>query len=77
MSDNGPQFARAEFIQSAETWEFKHTTSSSGYLQSNGQSEQAIQTIKKHRRAKEILILLFSKTEIHPWMESNCLQHSH
>lgn len=46
MSDNGPQFASEEFRQFAEKWEFKHTTSSPGFSQSNGQSEQAIHTIK-------------------------------
>lgn len=46
MSDNGPQFASEEFAQFGKTWEFKHTTSSPGFPQSNGQSERAIQSVK-------------------------------
>lgn len=45
MSDNGPQFASEEFKQFAQEWEFKHTTSSPGFPQSNGQSERATQTM--------------------------------
>ena len=37
ISDNGPQFAAKEF---AQTWDFKHVTSSPGYPQSNGLAEK-------------------------------------
>ena len=40
ISDNGPQFA------SAEDFEFKHTTSSPRYPQSNELAERTVQTIK-------------------------------
>lgn len=46
ISDNVPQYATAEFKDFAESWEFKHTTSSPGHAQSNGQAERTIQTIK-------------------------------
>ena len=57
ISDNGPQFAAEEFAKFAQTWDFKHVTSSPGYPQSNGLTEkkktQTVQTIKNiFKRAK-------------------------
>ena len=47
VTDNGPQFASAEFAVFAKTWMFKHTTSSSYHLQSNGKAENAVTTVKR------------------------------
>lgn len=44
MSDNGPQFS-GQFSFAASNG-FKHITSSPGFPQSNGEAEQAAQTVK-------------------------------
>lgn len=40
ISDNGPQEAGTEFIDFAESWEFRYTMPSPGHAQSNGQAER-------------------------------------
>lgn len=46
FSDNGRQLISAEMQDFATRWEFKHSTSSPEFPQSNGQAERAIQTVK-------------------------------
>lgn len=53
ISDNGPPYASAEFKDFAESWEFRHVTSSSTHAQSNGQAERTVQTIKNMLKKSE------------------------
>ena len=46
-SDNGPQYSSATFKEFAETWGFKHVTSSPEYPKSNGMAERHVQTVKQ------------------------------
>lgn len=53
FSDNGPQFSSEEFGKFGREWLCEHVTSSPGYPQSNGKSEQAVKTTKSlMKRAK-------------------------
>ncbi|XP_060070555.1 uncharacterized protein K02A2.6-like [Ylistrum balloti] len=47
VTDNGPQYSSDEFHQFTKDWSFEHITSSPGYPQSNGKSEQAVKTAKR------------------------------
>ena len=47
VTDNGPQFAAAEFATFASKWGFQHVTSSPRYPQSNGKAENAVKTVKR------------------------------
>ncbi|XP_048581557.1 uncharacterized protein K02A2.6 [Nematostella vectensis] len=45
-SDNGPQFANAEYTTFASSWKFEHQTSSPYHSQSNGLIEAAVKSAK-------------------------------
>ena len=47
VTDNGPQFAPAEFTTFSKTWKFEHITSSPRYPQLNGKAENVVKTVKR------------------------------
>ena len=47
VSDNGPQYASAEFAAFAAQWDFEHTPASPAHPKSNGKAESAVKTAKK------------------------------
>ena len=50
ISDNGPQYASAEFAKFASDWHFQHITSSPRNPQSNGKVESAVKICEKIMR---------------------------
>lgn len=53
-SDNGSQQASAEFTNFAKEWDFKHTTSSPRFPQSNGEAERAVETKSLLKKEKDL-----------------------
>ena len=68
-SDNGPQYASADFSAFAKSYGFNHVTSSPRFPQSNGQVERMVQTIKgrmKHSTDPHLAVLSYRATPL-PW----------
>ena len=72
-SENGPQYASAQFSEFCTSWGVSHETSSPHYLQSNGFAEECVKSMKhafqcaKYSGADPQLILLaLQATPINP-----------
>jgi len=68
-SDNGPQYSSQEFAKFADSYGFKHLTSSPLYPQSNGQVERMVRTIKNmlERSNDPFVALLSYRATPLPW----------
>ena len=69
VSDNGPQYASHEFLEFAQKYNFKHTTSSPHFPQRNGHVERAVQTVKKLVKGSDdpyMALLSYRSTPL-PW----------
>ncbi|XP_065176300.1 uncharacterized protein K02A2.6-like [Sycon ciliatum] len=67
VSDNGPQFASAEFSAFATVMKVSHRTSSPRYPQSNGEAERAVQTVKRLLKTNDNLddaLLVYRSTPL-------------
>ena len=70
-SDNGPQYSSHDFAKFAETYGFKHLTSSPVFPQSNGQAERAVGTVKRmlERSSDPFIALLSYRSTPLPWCD--------
>ena len=64
-SDNGPQSRSKEFAEFATKCKFKHTTSSSLFLSSNGQEERRVKTVKHLLKKTSDLSLHYTLVQGH------------
>uniref|UniRef100_A0A3Q3IR53 Integrase catalytic domain-containing protein n=1 Tax=Monopterus albus TaxID=43700 RepID=A0A3Q3IR53_MONAL len=62
MSDNGPQFSGQDFTQFADTYGFRHITSSPKFLQSNGEAERMAKSLLK--KASDPYLLAYRTTPL-------------
>ena len=53
ISDNGPQFASADYRKFAQAYQFEHITSSPNYPQGNGEAERGVQIVKNLLKKSE------------------------
>jgi transposase InsO family protein len=61
LSDNSPQFSAESYAQFAKEYNFKHVTSSTYYLQGNGEAERAVGTVKNLlKKEKDSYLALLS-----------------
>ena len=67
VTDNGPQYSSREFSKFAETYGFKHTTSSPRFPQSNGEAERGVQTVKNLLKKSDdpyLALLIYRSTPL-------------
>ena len=58
VTDNGRQFTSSEFKAFSQQWQFRHTTSSPYFSQSNGEAERAVREAKKILSQKDPMLAL-------------------
>ena len=67
VSDNGPQYTSYEFQEFKSTYDFRHTTSSPYFPQSNGLAERMVKTVKnliKKTRDPSLALLTYRTTPL-------------
>uniref|UniRef100_A0A1A7XP55 Gypsy retrotransposon integrase-like protein 1 n=1 Tax=Iconisemion striatum TaxID=60296 RepID=A0A1A7XP55_9TELE len=72
MTDNGPQFTADQFQRFAAEYDFRHTTLSPRYPQSNGMAERAVKTAKGILQQKDphLALMSYRSTPTEPTRES-------
>ena len=53
ITNNGPQFASADYKKFAQSYQFEHITSSPNYPQGNGEAERGVQIVKNLLKKSE------------------------
>ena len=69
VSDNGPQYASREMQEFAESYGFKHVTSSPYFPQSNGMVERSVKTVKSllEKSSDPYMAILSHRATPLPW----------
>ena len=69
VSDNGPQYASREMQEFAESYGFKHVTSSPHFPQSNGMAERSVKTVKSllEKSSDPYMAILSYRATPLPW----------
>ena len=73
VSDNGPQYASREMQEFAESYGFKHVTSSPHFPQSNGMAERSIKMMKSllEKSSDPYMAILSNRATPLPWCDLN------
>ena len=68
-SENGPQYLSQEFARFADSYAFKHVTSSPLFPQSNGEAERMVKTVKRllEQSKDPFMALLSYRSTPLPW----------
>ena len=67
MSNNGPHYTSREMKEFVSSYGFTHITSNPHYLQSNGQAERAVKSVKALIEHSPYMALLSYRATPFPW----------